>query len=109
MPAATAGLIGAALGFCGNSLVAWINRHFDERKARRELLVKTAWDYFSSRYETAKVTGGRNGTSVKGATRARRYRPVPHRRGNIPLQLVGSFLASPTYRGTKKNALICVK
>ena len=35
-----------------------INRHYDERKARRELLVKTAWDYFSSKFEIAKLTGG---------------------------------------------------
>jgi hypothetical protein len=45
MDAAAAGLIGAALGFFGNAVVTWINRHYDESKARRELMIKTAWDY----------------------------------------------------------------
>ena len=47
MDAATAGLIGAAVGFLANALVTWINRHFDERKARRELMIKAAWDYYA--------------------------------------------------------------
>lgn len=59
MDAATAGLIGAALGFLGNALVTWINKHFDERKAWRELLIKSAWDYYSSRREIFKITGGK--------------------------------------------------
>jgi hypothetical protein len=54
MDAAAAGLVGAAIGFLGNALVTWINKHFDERKARRELLIKTASDYFSSHVETLK-------------------------------------------------------
>ena len=29
MDAATAGTIGAAVGFIGNSLISWINRHFE--------------------------------------------------------------------------------
>jgi hypothetical protein len=51
---AAIGVIGTAIGIFGNALVTWINRHFDERKARRELMIKTAWDYYSSRLELAK-------------------------------------------------------
>jgi hypothetical protein len=54
MDAATAGLLGAAIGFCGTAVVTWITKHYEERKARREILVKTAWDYFSSRSDLAK-------------------------------------------------------
>jgi hypothetical protein len=62
MNAATAGLIGAAIGaasgILGNILATWINKHFDERKAQRELMIKTAWDYYSSDLEVAKSDGG---------------------------------------------------
>jgi hypothetical protein len=54
MDATTAALLGAAIGFLGNALLTWINKHFDERKARRELIVKTAWDCYSTRLEPAK-------------------------------------------------------
>jgi len=54
MDAATAGLVGAAIGFGGNAVVTWITKHYEERKARREILVKTAWDYFSSHSDLAK-------------------------------------------------------
>jgi hypothetical protein len=40
MDAATAGLFGVAIGICGNALATWINKHFEERKARRELFIK---------------------------------------------------------------------
>lgn len=52
--AATAALVGAAIGFVGNALVTWINKHFDERKARREIILKSAWDYYATRLEIAK-------------------------------------------------------
>jgi hypothetical protein len=58
MDAATAALVGAALGFVGNALVTWINKHFDERKARRELIIKSAWDYYTTRLEITKALGG---------------------------------------------------
>jgi hypothetical protein len=61
MDAATAALIGAAIGFLGNALVTWITKHFDERKARRELMLKTAWDYYSSRLELAKEVAKERG------------------------------------------------
>ena len=51
---AAIGVIGTAIGILGNLLMTWINRHFDERKARR-LMIKTAWDYYSSRLELAKA------------------------------------------------------
>jgi hypothetical protein len=54
MNAATAGLVGAAIGFGGNAVVTLITKHYEERKARREILVKTAWDYFSSHSDLAK-------------------------------------------------------
>ena len=38
--------------------MTWINRNFDERKERRELLIKTAWDYFSNQFEVLKLSGG---------------------------------------------------
>jgi hypothetical protein len=47
MDAATAALVGAALGFVGNALT-WITKHFDERKAQRELIIKSAWDYYTT-------------------------------------------------------------
>jgi hypothetical protein len=59
MDAAAAGLIGAALGFLGNALVTWINKHYDERKAQRELMIKTSWDYYVSVGEAGKnIPGG---------------------------------------------------
>ena len=63
MDAATAGLIGAAIGFFSNALVTWINKHFDERKAQRELLVRTSWDYYLSRSELAKEVAKERGGS----------------------------------------------
>jgi hypothetical protein len=61
MDATTAALLGAAIGFLGNAVVTWINKHFDERKAQRELMLKTAWDYYSSRLELAKEVAKERG------------------------------------------------
>lgn len=58
MDSAIAGLLGAAIGFAGNAVVTCINKHYDEKKARRELLVKTAWDHYSSVSELAKTKEG---------------------------------------------------
>jgi hypothetical protein len=55
MDAATAGLlgtaIGAAIGFFGNASITWINRSFDEKRARRELKTKTAFDYWQTAFQ----------------------------------------------------------
>jgi hypothetical protein len=61
MDATTAALLGAVIGFLGNAFVTWINKHFDERKAQRELMLKTAWDYYSSRLELAKEVAKERG------------------------------------------------
>jgi hypothetical protein len=61
MDATTAALLGAAIGFLGNAVVTWINKRFDERKARRELMIKTAWDYYSSRREIAEEVAKERG------------------------------------------------
>jgi hypothetical protein len=59
MDAATAGLLGASLVLLGNAVVTGINRYFDERKSRRNLMINTAWDYYVSVGEAAKnVPGG---------------------------------------------------
>jgi len=54
MNAATAALLGAGIGILGNLALTWINKHFDEKKARRELLIKTSWDHFSTLAEWTK-------------------------------------------------------
>jgi hypothetical protein len=56
--AAIAALAGAGIGIFGTLGSTWINRFFDERKARRELLIKTSWDHFLTRAEITKVKGG---------------------------------------------------
>ncbi len=58
MDAATAALFGAGIGIFGTLVSTWINRHFDEKKARRELMVKTAWDHYSTFAEFTKTKGG---------------------------------------------------
>ena len=60
MDAATAALAGTGIGLLGNALVTWINRHYDERKARRELMYKTGFDYWKTAFEAAQVIGNRN-------------------------------------------------
>jgi len=59
MNAATAALLGAGIGIFGTLISTWINRHFDEKKARRELMVKTSWDHYSTLAEFTKAQGGR--------------------------------------------------
>jgi hypothetical protein len=58
MNAATAALLGAGIGILGTLVSTWINRHFDEKKARRELMVKTGWDHYSTLATFAKDKGG---------------------------------------------------
>jgi hypothetical protein len=58
MNAAIAALVGAGIGFAGNALTTWINRYFDEKKASRELVVKTAWDQWSTELQTRMKGGG---------------------------------------------------
>jgi hypothetical protein len=58
MNTTTAALLGAGIGTVGTLVLTWINRHFDEKKAQRELLIKTGWDHFSTFAEWAKVKGG---------------------------------------------------
>src|SRR2546430_10055566 len=58
MNAATAALLGAGIGIFGTLVSTWINRHFDEKKARRELMIKTGWDHYSTVAKFAKETGG---------------------------------------------------
>jgi hypothetical protein len=60
MDAATAGLVGAAIGFSGNALITWINRYFDEKKARCELKLKTAFDYWQTAFQAAISKGSEN-------------------------------------------------
>jgi hypothetical protein len=58
MNAATAALLGAGIGIVGNLVLTWVNRQFDEKKAQRELMIKTGWDHFSTLAEWAKTKGG---------------------------------------------------
>src|SRR5258707_3295106 len=58
MNAATDALFGAGIGIFGTLVSTWINRHFDEKKARRELMVKTSWDHFSALNQWTKAHGG---------------------------------------------------
>jgi hypothetical protein len=55
MNAAIAGLIGTALGASGGIVGNLIKSYFDERKARRELMLKTAYDFWRSVYEEARA------------------------------------------------------
>jgi hypothetical protein len=57
MNAATAALFHAGIGIFGNLALTWINRHFDEKKTRRELIIRTAWDHFSTMGEWSKDRG----------------------------------------------------
>jgi hypothetical protein len=57
--AAIAALAGAVIGFVGNALSTWINRYFDEKKARRELMVKTAWDQWSTEFNRTRSSPAR--------------------------------------------------
>jgi hypothetical protein len=60
MNAAIAALAGAGIGFVGNALTTWINRYFDEKKARRELAVKTACDQWATEFNgRINKSGGR--------------------------------------------------
>jgi len=59
MNAAIAALAGAVIGFVGNALSTWINRYFDEKKARRELMVKTAWDQWSTEFNRIRSSPAR--------------------------------------------------
>jgi hypothetical protein len=51
MDAATAGLLGVAIGLIGNAVITWINRRFDEKRSSRELKTKTAFDYWKAAFE----------------------------------------------------------
>ena len=42
---AAVGLIGACIGSFGTLVVTWLTKHYEEKKARRELLVKTDFDF----------------------------------------------------------------
>ena len=53
MDAATAGLIGVVIGSLANTVVTWINKHFEERKASREFRQKTAFDYWQTAFQAA--------------------------------------------------------
>jgi hypothetical protein len=55
MNAAIAGLIGTALGASGGIAENLIKSYFDERKARRELMLKTAYDFWRSVYDEARA------------------------------------------------------
>jgi|HubBroStandDraft_3_1064219.scaffolds.fasta_scaffold235677_2 hypothetical protein len=57
VPDAETELVGAGIGFGVNAVVTLITKHYQERKSRREILVKTAWDYFSNRSDLAKYIG----------------------------------------------------
>ena len=54
MDSATAALIGAAFGASGGIAGNLIKSYFDERKARRELMLKTAYDFWQSVYQEAR-------------------------------------------------------
>lgn len=58
MNAALAGLLGTIAGGFIGSAATFINRYFDEKKARRDLMVKTAWDQWSTGFEWIKSRGG---------------------------------------------------
>lgn len=65
MDAATGVVLGAAIGafsaligVFGNVGVTWITKHYDERKERRELILKSAWDYYSTVLEVGKAIPG---------------------------------------------------
>jgi hypothetical protein len=47
MNAAVAGFLGTCIGTFGTLAVTWLTKHYEEKKARRELMVKTAWDYWA--------------------------------------------------------------
>jgi hypothetical protein len=57
---ATAGLIGTVLGAIISQLGSLITGYFNDRKARRELMYKTAFDYWKTAFEAAQSKDNRN-------------------------------------------------
>jgi hypothetical protein len=57
---ATFGLLGAVIGAVISQVGNLTTRVFDDRKARRELMYKTAFDYWKTAFEAAQVVNNRN-------------------------------------------------
>jgi hypothetical protein len=57
MNAAVAGFLGTCIGTFGTLAVTWLTKHYEEKKARRELMVKTAWDYWAKGFDAAQTRG----------------------------------------------------
>jgi hypothetical protein len=61
------GLTGVAIGSLSTLAITYLNRRFDDRRQLRELAVKTAFDYWQSDYEHAKLVGQMTHTTMKVA------------------------------------------
>ena len=61
------GLAGVAVGSTFTLILTCLNRRFDDRRQLRELAIKTAFDYWQSDYEHAKLVGERTHTTIKVA------------------------------------------
>ena|ERR1700731_1604238 len=57
LPTAIAGFVGVLVGSFGTFAVTWLTKHYEEKKARRELRIKTAFDYWKSAFEAAQAKG----------------------------------------------------
>jgi hypothetical protein len=53
LPTAIAGFVGVLVGAFGTFAVTWLTKHYEEKKARRELRVKIAFDYWQTTFKTA--------------------------------------------------------
>ncbi|MGA8656448.1 MAG: hypothetical protein WB586_09890 [Chthoniobacterales bacterium] len=57
---ATATLLGTILGAAISQLANLINGYFGERKARRKLMYKTAFDYWKTAFDAAQASNNKN-------------------------------------------------